>query len=385
MPNFVAAYEDYAASRTSAPAAFHTFAAIMICAAALEDRVYVEAKYGRLYPALWMCFVGPSTVHKSTAVNIACNLMRAAKKETEIPNDFSREALVEHLSHRPYGLLRWSEISSALEAFAKDYNAGVLSTLTDLWDSRPSMTRLTKSAGLVEITYPSLSIFGAGKIRWFQEYIRPRQIGGGFVGRWLFVMETEDTGYKPMFSKNGPSEADRLQRDSLIEHLQQLTQHEGGEMLPGDGGVALDEWLRTVHGKWSDDEDPAEFSKRAHAQVTKLAIGIQAARGTSYLGELHPKAVQQAIDLWLYSFEHSRKLVDSILNRGRDSDALDSVLRMIKREGSIRRRDLCRRTKITTKVLNEYMETFITGGLVAPEQRPTEGGGPATVWYHYVG
>src|SRR3990167_8685419 len=382
MPNFIAAYEDYAASRTSAPAAFHTFAAIMICAAALEDRVYVEAKYGRLYPALWMCFVGPSTVHKSTAVNIACNLMKAAKSDTEVPNDFSREALVEHLSHRPYGLLRWSEISSALESFAKDYNAGVLSTLTDLWDSRPSMTRLTKSAGLVEITYPSLSIFGAGKIRWFQEYIRPKQIGGGFLGRWLFVMEQDDMGYKPMYSKNGQTDADRLQRDSLIEHLQRLTQHEG-EMLPGDGGTAIDDWLRTIHGKWSDDEDPAEFSKRAHAQVTKLAIGIQAARGTTYLTELHPKAVEQAIGLWLYSFEHGRKLVESILHRGRESDALDSVLRAIKRDGSIRRRDLCRKTKMTVRDLDGYMETFITGGLVALERRPLEGGGPDVVWYHY--
>ena len=60
MPNnFISAYTAYAKDHTSAPETFHQFAALSVCAAALGNRVWVEAGFGRVYPASWVCLIGP--------------------------------------------------------------------------------------------------------------------------------------------------------------------------------------------------------------------------------------------------------------------------------------------------------------------------------------
>lgn len=385
MANFAQAFTEWAARKTNTPENFLSYAAISVCAAALENRVYVDMEWGRTFPSCWIAFVGSSEVRKSTAVNLACDLLIAAKQDIELPQDFSREALVEHLSHRPHGLLRWSEMGMALESFSKDYNAGVLSTLTDIWDSRANMTRLTKSAGLVQIKYPALSILAAGKLRWLQEFVKPRQIGGGFIGRWMFVLETKNQGYRPLFSKNGSTEAGRIQRQSLVEHLRMLAQFEGGEMAPGAGGEVLDTWLEGHEGRWSDEEDPAEFSKRATENIIKLAIGIQACRGPSSLYELDPNAVTQAIAYWSHTFDCGRKVVDGILGHSKESDEIDKVLLLIRRAGTIAQSALLRQTRMKAKTLYECTETLRRSHLITEDFIETSGPGRKPVQYTYMG
>ncbi|MCH7719013.1 MAG: hypothetical protein IIB21_06045 [Chloroflexi bacterium] len=381
--NFISAYVAYAKNHTSAPETFHQFAALSVCAAALGNRVWVEAGFGRVYPAPWVCLIGPSAVHKSSAVNLASGLLIQAAPDLLLPQDFSREALLEHLQGHPFGLLAWPEFGVALESFSKEYNAGVLSTLTDIFDSRAKITRLTKSSGLIEINYPSLSILAGGKIRWLKEYIKPRQVGGGFMGRWMFVMERKNGDYLSIGGRNH-GEADRIQRGSLVEMLARLAEFEGGEMALGEGLAPLDAWLEKNEGRWSEDEDPAEFSQRAGVNVLKLAMAIQASQGVHFLRELHPTAVEQAIELWNYSFDSGRALMREVIGHSVDAEALEKIERVIRGAKRIRRRDLLNALHMKLKNLEEYIVTLIESGRIVAESDRSQPG-PTTVWYVWKG
>ena len=189
---FSAAYEQWVTQRTSASVAYHRYGALAVLGAALGNRVYIDMGWGRVYPSLWVCLVGRSNDRKSTAINLACSLLAQADQSIELPHDFTREAMYEFLAARSFGLLRWREMGSVLESMNREYNAGVLSTLTDLWDS-PFMTkRRTIGGGEIQITWPAVSILGGAKERWFVENIRARDIEGGFIGRWLFVRAGAD-------------------------------------------------------------------------------------------------------------------------------------------------------------------------------------------------
>lgn len=381
--SFISSYVEYAKDHTSAPETFHKFAALSVCAAALSNRVWAEAGFGRVYPAAWMCLIGPSAVHKSSAVNLATGLLTQARPDLMLPQDFSREALLEHLQGQPFGLLAWPEFGVALESFSKEYNAGVLSTLTDIYDSRATITRLTKSGGLIEINYPSLSILAAGKIRWLKEYVKPRQVGGGFMGRWMFVMERNSGAYLSIGGRNH-GEADRIQRGSLVEQLALLAEFEGGEMALGEGLAPLDAWLKKNEGRWSEDEDPAEFSQRAGVNVIKLAMAIQASQGTHFLRELHPKAVQQAIELWSYSFESGRALMREVMGHSVDSEALEKIERVIRGAGRIRQRDVLRTLHMKLKHLEEYVVTLEAARRIK-KVPDTSQSGPTVIWYEWIG
>src|SRR3990167_2463491 len=343
MPDFAASYVDYLKGRTNAPEWFHAFAALSLCGAALEDRVWIEMDWGRVYPSLWTLFVGPSKTRKSTAINIPVRLIKDAKDDVAIPSLFSFEALVEHLAKRPYGLLDWGEIAQAFGMLGKEYNSGSIGLLISIWDHN-SVQRLTKSAGLVTINSPALSIMAGGKSVWFQREFQPKSIGGltgGFLGRWLVCMEAENTGYRSSFHarRNGSLDGLRIQRQSLVEHLQTLFAFGGCEVEPTDEALdVFDAWASKELTRWTDEDDPSEFSHRAEANVMKLAIAIQAAWGTSYLPTLHPGAVKRAIEMWIHSFTSGRALVEMMgAHTLRDTEELEPVVAVLRKERQVSR------------------------------------------------
>ncbi len=382
---FVDAYEQWVTQRTSASVAYHRYAALLICGAALGNRVYIDMGWGRVYPSMWLCFIGRSNDRKSTAINLACSLLGQADQSVELPHDFTREAMYEFLAARSHGLLRWREMGSVLEAMGREYNSGVLSTLTDLWDSPYMTKRRTKGSGEIQITWPAVSILGGAKERWFIDNIKPRDIEGGFLGRWLFVRSGggEENNGDRLFGQSY-SDADARQRDSLVTHLQQLTEYEG-EMQPGEGGVVAEAWWKEWRAKgWDEDTDPADFAARAGTQVIKLAMAIQASEGPSHLLELEPEAVRKACKLYEYSFYCARPLVEKMRHHSRASEEVEKVLSFIRTEPTMARRDVYRKFRMKRRDLDELLESMIEAELIIVEKVMSGEAGQPKMLYRAV-
>lgn len=385
--NFGKVFQAYASERTNAPVAFHQFAALTVCAAALGNRVWVDAAWGRIYPAFWVCLTGRSRVRKTTVVNLAAALLARADESIELPHDFSREALYEQLAARPWGLLRWREMGSVLKALKRDYNAGTLETLTDFWDSPATVKRRTKSGGELLITRPAISILAAAKERWFIENIRREDIEGGFMSRWLFVSSDEVNGAGRFFG-NPRSTAEQYQEESMVAHLRELTQQPEGGIDPGEGGAVIEKWVTKWEARgWDEDTDPADFAARAGAQITKLAVALMAARGEISLGvrSLDAKAAEGAIAMYEESFRCGQQLVEQLRPNSPRSEELERVRAIVAKERAITRRELLRRTKMQLRDIEPILETLTGSGHVKIERSPQPGGGAEIVLYRWAG
>lgn len=381
MTSFIQTYVEYASGRSSAPERFHKLAALSICGAALENRVWLKAGFKtKVFPSMWICLVGKSDVHKSSAVNIASSLLTQARADIDLPHLFSVEALIGHMAQRPYGFMAWSEIGLSLESLTRDYNAGGMSLLTDLWDSKPSMTRMTKKDGLKRIEFPALSILAAGKPKWFQMNMGAKEVSTGFLGRWLIAWEDTPSTYISFFGTDGyGGDSERHQRGILVERLTELCDMPEQEVAKGDGGAVLDAWGEELQGH-QDEDDPAEFAKRGQEQVAKLALCIQASQGPQELRALHPKAVTQAIALWKELWRDGKRLAKELGSDSADASEMDRVLGIIGDRPRIRRSDLLKKTKMLRKKLDPIMETLIESGQVGEEREDSTGGRPP-VWY----
>ena len=377
---FGKAFEEYASGRTNAPAVFHRFAALSVCAAALGNRVYLDAGWGRIYPSMWVCFVGRSGVRKSTAVNLASSLLAKADASLVLPHDFTREAFYDIVAARPFGLLHWRELGSVLKSLGREYNAGLLPTLVDFWDSPSLIKRRTKGSGEIQICYPAVSILAAAKVRWFVESVTREDIEGGFLGRWLFVSAQENNGAGHFFGMPR-TEAEWHQYGSLITHLEALTQYEA-ELVPGEGGVVLEEWLRGWEARdWNEDKDPADFAPRAGTHIVKLAIALQATYGPSHLMELEREAIEKAIAMWEYAFECGQQLVGVMNNNSRSADERGRVLSFIRSQGVATRRDIYRKFGMTPRDLDGLLESLTEAELISADRQERDGPGKRTVLY----
>jgi hypothetical protein len=387
-PPFGVAYEHYMAEKTDSPLAFHHFAAPVICAAALGNRVWVETSWGRVYPSMWLAFVGPSTVRKSTAVNLACDLLSEAIEGIELPDDFSREAFYDRLAQQPAGILRWREMGSVLEVFNLDYMRGVSATLTDFWDSPRKVVRELKAGGNLQrrrvvIQRPAVTILAAGKVSWFVENVKRRDIQGGFISRWLFVYGEEPGRERDIIGEK-PRE-DHIVRDSLLEHLRALSALEG----PVDTSRAqsyLNARVKELTERYTSqglDFDSADFTGRAATQILKLAMGIQASYGPDEALRLTVRGVDLAINMFQTALRHDLHLIDDIQGASYVQNMMQKMDTIIDaNDGVISQRDLCRAMGLTSDRLGVLLTTKIEMGdwVKKSTESTTKGGRPPAVY-----
>jgi hypothetical protein len=170
------------------PRALHEDAAIFAACMAIARRVFLVAGPKRFYPALFLLFVGRSTLSgKTTALLDVLRriIVDAGLGDLLLPASFTPQALLADLAlHVPSQVrdgpadtqTRWlerhrhaaqrgvirDEVSGIFEDCAKDYNTGLLPLLLKL-DGAPDYvdSDLTVSRGLVEVRDVGINLIGA--------------------------------------------------------------------------------------------------------------------------------------------------------------------------------------------------------------------------------
>ena len=234
---FVADYFKYAEPLTDAPPQFHIPAALCTLSTVVGRNVYLQLGDKRLYPNVWALVLGKSSVsRKTTAIQPGLNLLYELNHSLVLPNDFSIEALLEHLSQQPQGLLFFSEFSVLLEMCQRSYMAGLKGLLTDLYDCRPRFTRKLKS-GEYTIENGFLSMIGASTIDWLINSLREGDIRGGFMARFLYFVASEKTKSLAI-----PPKPDLNLRMSLIDELKAISAIRGEMEISPEARPAFEAW-----------------------------------------------------------------------------------------------------------------------------------------------
>jgi len=190
---FLRSYVQYCKGKTDAPLIFHLGVGLGILGAAMENNVQIPSWADQvLFPNLWIVLIAPSGfMRKSAALGMGKRLLRSAVPKAILSDDATPEKLARILQDNPAGLLTVSEFTRLLAMLSKEYNAGMMQMLTELYDSPATWTMERQSSAKVTIENVSISMLGATTLDWLQGKAEQKHLRGGFLARFLFLPATE--------------------------------------------------------------------------------------------------------------------------------------------------------------------------------------------------
>lgn len=300
-PNgWLKAYREYTAQQES-PDTFHLWTALSMLSSTVRRNVWVDQGYYKIFPNLYVILVAPPGVcKKSVAMSIGLKLLRKVGGVNIESNKMSPESLIYTMSGGDFTIKdkkakgkkgrassikvdaainattlspveKLTEILEELEAattpatqpvikmnfectttlastefsvmLGKDAaQSGLLSLLTDLYDSPDYWSYKTLGRGINELYNVFINIIGATTPEWLGSSIPTDAIGGGFTSRILFVVQGQRRSDNPR-----PKITDRelALRKFLIDDLNYIATLKGEMQLDEDANVWYDNWYRT--------------------------------------------------------------------------------------------------------------------------------------------
>lgn len=235
---FIERYTKWASGLGDAATQYHPAGAFIILSSLLGGRVRLPTSFGIVGLNLWFMILADTTLtRKSTAMDIAIDLLALVDEDAILATDGSIEGLMTGLqgrSNRPSVFLR-DEFSGLIEQMTKkDYYAGMMETLTKLYDGKLQKRLLRKE--VITITNPVLIIFAGGIKTKVQQLLTLEHISSGFIPRFTFITaESSTTRMQPM---GPPTQRDYSGRDELVAEMQEIYNHYvvvDGETTKGQG------------------------------------------------------------------------------------------------------------------------------------------------------
>jgi hypothetical protein len=224
---FVEEYIEWASSLGDAATQYHQAGAFTILSALLSGRVTLPTSYGPMVPNLWFMILGDTTLtRKSTAMDIATDLLLEVDPECILATDGSVEGLMQGLSTRPKrpSIFLRDEFSGLLEMITKkDYYAGMAEVLTKLYDGKLQKRILRKEE--ITVRDPILLILAGGIRNRVQGLLTHEHVSSGFIPRFIFVTAESDTSrLQPL---GPPTVKDLGNREILIKRMEDLINRYG--------------------------------------------------------------------------------------------------------------------------------------------------------------
>ncbi len=200
LPGFMRDYLALTTRHTDAKPGLLLTAWLPFCAVNVGNRVYMVNNSTRIYPNIWSCVIGPSSIsRKTTALRFGSYtvkpfeeaLQSAPLKEYEeralTLTGTTLSKLMSYLSVNPSRLFVHNELAGWLHEMNKSYNAGYKQTVTELYDN---VDRTIANRERTErIIRPALSIAAASTEGWlYKTMLDGAEQLGGFLQRMLFYV-----------------------------------------------------------------------------------------------------------------------------------------------------------------------------------------------------
>lgn len=200
---FIKEYFSFACELTDSPEHFHILPAVSLVAVAVGNGAYIPFGAQNIYPIIWFLLLAPSSVyHKSSCLRIAEKILMGFQKEDGTltylyPPDFTRERILEIFEERNCGLIIWDEFTGALSLMNRDYNSGIKDTLTSFFN-RPEIYSRRVGNKHIKIKNPCVSIASTSSLSWLTTKLKPEDVSGGFLARFLLVPAREKSKFFPI-------------------------------------------------------------------------------------------------------------------------------------------------------------------------------------------
>ncbi len=185
-------YLRYCTRQTDAPAEFHLAAFLAALGTLVPPDLGIWHGGNWLYAHFWALVVGASGAsRKSSAIDIATDILRAAAVERVADSPGSVEGLLEGLQEQSQQLIAYSEMGEFLARTSRaDHMRPLREEYTKLYDGRSSGERLSKRSR--PILNPRLALLGGVAPAFLEENTGSVDWSGGFLSRFCFLYGVRD-------------------------------------------------------------------------------------------------------------------------------------------------------------------------------------------------
>lgn len=263
----------------------YLWAGLSCIAAQLARNVYIPFGNGKIYPNLYVMFVGDPGKRKSTAIKDLKKRIKAAGYQNICGDKVTMQKYLLDLAGVGEGSIEDSNITEfnlGITLGANDYvesyinqdefsdfiginNYPFISLLGNFWDIDEPYVYRTKNGQSIEIPSPIVNILGATTPSQFNTIFPPAISEQGFLSRLIIVNIPES---KRKIARPLPSDASVIEK--VVDGLKAVRKL-SGELVMSD---AVWDKLEEIYLSWKPVEDTrfAHYSTRRHTQLLKLCI-----------------------------------------------------------------------------------------------------------------
>lgn len=241
--SFVERYITWAKSLGDAAPQYHQAGAFTALSSLLAGSVQLPTSFGIIKPNMWFMILADTTLtRKSTAMDIAMDLVMEIDDDVVMATDGSIEGLLTSLSTRPGrpSVFLRDEFSGLLEAITKkDYYAGMPELLTKLYDGKMQKRILRKES--IDVRDPCLLVFAGGIKNKITSLLSFEHVSSGFMPRFVFITaESDITRVKPL---GPPTDWTDNNKAAILDELRGLYQYynQTTEMVIKNTNIHLNE------------------------------------------------------------------------------------------------------------------------------------------------
>lgn len=198
LPNWIESYLHYTRFH-EAQEQFHRWTALTVLSTAVNRNCWMDAGYHKVFPNLYVLFLGPSSVGKSSSSGIGIEMLQETSLKLNIYKDsITSAALLKFMSdsaikmeiegkivHKTPTLLYASELGNLLSIRTGARELTLL--LTELFNKSGDHEDRTNSRGSIKISKPCLNFHGCCFPGWIDEELPSMSLRSGFFGRMLVV------------------------------------------------------------------------------------------------------------------------------------------------------------------------------------------------------
>ena len=249
--------EDYLkfVENSESPISYHRWSAISLIAGALQRRVYMKRGHSLIYPNMYIVLVGPSGLsRKGEPIQIARTFLEQLNVAI-IPEDNSKESIARDMhdctnnfTDQTTGRIMTQAavtcFSEEMAVFCGYQNIGLLSNMTNWYDSRDKWERRTKNQGIDEINGVCFNFLSATDPSWLPGILPKEAIGGGFTSRVIFVVEDRK---RKTIADPDEFPADEYLRAKLLADLEIV--------MTLTGQMRFNRGAKEIHDKWYNREE----------------------------------------------------------------------------------------------------------------------------------
>lgn len=274
---------------------FRFFSAACVLGAAINNQVWLqrgdEGLLSRLMPNIWIVLLAPPyRGHKTSTINMSINCLIQGFDEVRILADkLTPEAVVNALAspqsqkdivrigpRDATGLIKAPEMSVL---FGKQqYNTGMVSLITDLYDYREEWRSETIARGKEVLRNNCISIIAGSTPKWLQSMIPQDAFTGGFMRRFIIV-EMPSTFNKRVAEPKKPKDS---AWDKIVKSFSTFRNLTGQMTWTEEGRNYYCKYYESYTPTQDDQYDA--YMEAESEQSLKLAMLLELNKGSTVLG-----------------------------------------------------------------------------------------------------